>query len=48
MLKKKITFINSIKHILAEYDEQICFEISGTVDNMIMLTNMYTHLQSNC
>jgi hypothetical protein len=24
--KKKITFINSIKHILAEYDEQICFE----------------------
>jgi hypothetical protein len=28
MLKyaKKITFINSIKHILAEYDEQICFE----------------------
>ena len=23
---KKITFINSIKHILAEYDEQICFE----------------------
>jgi hypothetical protein len=28
MLKyaKKIIFINSIKHILAEYDEQICFE----------------------
>ena len=25
-LKKKITFINSIKHILAEYDEKICFE----------------------
>ena len=24
--KKKITFINSNKHILAEYDEQICFE----------------------
>jgi hypothetical protein len=24
--KKKITFINSIKHILAEYDENICFE----------------------
>jgi hypothetical protein len=23
-------------------------KISGTVDNMIMLTNMYTHLQSNC
>jgi hypothetical protein len=25
MLKKN-TFINSIKHILAEYDENICFE----------------------
>jgi hypothetical protein len=23
---KKITFINSIKHILTEYDEKICFE----------------------
>ena len=23
---KKIIFINSIKHILAEYDEKICFE----------------------
>ena len=23
---KKITFINSNKHILAEYDEKICFD----------------------